>query len=646
MRRNGIAVAAAVVCLLALGSSGCSKESTGPGNHPPVAQAGSDQLVMLAVTVDLSGSSSTDSDGDELTYAWSFTSRPTGSSAAFSSTTTVETSFVTDVAGDYVVLLTVSDGDEEDTDTVTITAQPMMELTEDITTATTLTNINPTAGQPDYLVNSVLNVSGSLTIAPGVVIVFGAHAGFDIESGGSMGAVGTVTDSIYFRGQQRTPGYWYGLTFDSNNPGNILSYVEVADGGYGDYADVYVYADAQLTITHSTLRGSSTQGLFVEDATLNDCESNRFVANTGSPVSIYAELLGVLDSTNDFSNTGGTAWIEVRGGTVATEQVWPKLNAVCRFTAGTDLDAGVEIEPGAVLEFASSVSFDVNATAYLQAIGTATDTIKFRGVVDSPGYWYGIYIMSNDINNTLTYTDIRNGGYGSYADVYLNGTARVDISHSRLHRSSTQGFYAETEGIFSFVQNTLVNNSGAPVSVDAEQVRMLNQDSVFSGGNGTEGIIVRGGTVVTAGTWYRQDVPYRISASVTADAGVTVQAGAQLRFSAQTFFDVGTNGFLLAVGTVTDSIRFVGNSDTPGYWYGIIVNSDHVSNQLQYAVVADGGYGDYADVYVYDSGRISITNCHLRDSSTYGIFGESGCVVTESNNTFARNANGDVQINP
>jgi hypothetical protein len=127
---------------------------------------------------------------------------------------------------------------------------------------------------------------------------------------------------------------------------------------------------------------------------------------------------------------------------------------------------------------------------------------------------------------------------------------------------------------------------------------------------------------------------------------LTVQAGARLYFSAQTSFDVGTTGYLVAVGALGDSIRFLGESNTPGYWYGITINSNDIDNELQYAVVADGGYGDYADVYVYSGGLITITNCHIRDSSTYGILGESGCVVTQSANTFARNASGNVFITP
>ena len=58
----------------------------------------------------LDGSRSFDVDGDPITYAWSFASRPAASAAALIDATSVNPSFVVDKPGAYSVQLIVNDG--------------------------------------------------------------------------------------------------------------------------------------------------------------------------------------------------------------------------------------------------------------------------------------------------------------------------------------------------------------------------------------------------------------------------------------------------------------------------------------------------------------------------------------------------------
>ncbi len=152
-------------------------------NEIPVANAGSDQQVVAGSPVSLDGSSSTD-DGS-ITYAWAFSSVPTGSTAEFDSATSATPSFTPVVAGNYSIALTVTDGSAAtDSDTVVVwaNAQPVADAgidqsvqTDDVVTldgtgssdanaATTLTYtwtlIDPSSG------DATASLTGATTSAP------------------------------------------------------------------------------------------------------------------------------------------------------------------------------------------------------------------------------------------------------------------------------------------------------------------------------------------------------------------------------------------------------------------------------------------------------------------------------------------------
>lgn len=76
---------------------------------PPIAFAGLDQSVATSFTAQLDGSMSSDPESLPLSYHWSLLSSPSGSISAITDSDLAIASLVPDLAGDYVVQLTVED---------------------------------------------------------------------------------------------------------------------------------------------------------------------------------------------------------------------------------------------------------------------------------------------------------------------------------------------------------------------------------------------------------------------------------------------------------------------------------------------------------------------------------------------------------
>ncbi|PMG31547.1 hypothetical protein BCU94_07360 [Shewanella sp. 10N.286.52.C2] len=80
-------------------------------NTLPVAVITGDETGYQGQELQFSASSSSDDDGDSLTYTWSFISMPEGSTVESSVlTATTDTAFVADVTGEYHIQLVVNDG--------------------------------------------------------------------------------------------------------------------------------------------------------------------------------------------------------------------------------------------------------------------------------------------------------------------------------------------------------------------------------------------------------------------------------------------------------------------------------------------------------------------------------------------------------
>ncbi len=87
-----------------------------------MAIAGADLTARVGETVELDGASSSDRDGDPLTFRWTLQEYPEGSQTNLTGESAPTTSFVPDVAGTYRITLVTSDGkDESVPDSVLVT---------------------------------------------------------------------------------------------------------------------------------------------------------------------------------------------------------------------------------------------------------------------------------------------------------------------------------------------------------------------------------------------------------------------------------------------------------------------------------------------------------------------------------------------
>ena len=261
---------------------------------------------------------------------------------------------------------------------------------------------------------------------------------------------------IVFRGKEKIKGYWKAILLYGKTD-HQLAYCRIEDAGGqgaafgGEEGSLIVgtgLGDAGISLENCQITNGATQAIYIrKESTLNKFTNNT-ITNCDYVASVTANSLGQLAGTANILTGNIHDQVKVKGDQVRKPGLWPALPVSFLFSAETQLENEITIEPGATLLFdanAELVLYKNNSTtAKLFSNGTPAKPIIFKGANTTAGYWKGIRVDAGLAR--FTYCTISDGGKtGSGANTgnfYITkslGDVDVTIQNSTVSNSSNHG---------------------------------------------------------------------------------------------------------------------------------------------------------------------------------------------------------------
>ena len=518
------------------------------------------------------------------------------------------------------------------------------------------------ADNPHIIVDDVF-VEAVLTLEPGVIVKFGPGAGLyvGVDAKGALYADGTADLPIIFTSNFTPvgPGNWNGITFDRFTVSGVtvLNHCVVEYGGDNGYGNIYCH-DASLAITNCTIRHSSTYGVYAERrivAGFTDFSGNTITQNAEYPIRIDAEHIRTLGPGNILTGNAKDG-ILVGNGEVYTSGEWLNHGVPYIVTNELDIQHGsgpiLTIASGNTLRFKAGTGIlvgDWNPAALVAdgSSGQITFTTDITPAIS--GSWNGITFCDGTIDGVTKLNNcvIEYGGGNGTGNIYCI-SASPTITNCSIRNSNKYGVFS-SYGFTEFSDNTITENAGYPLGIDAEYVRTLGPGNNLTG-NTKDGILVGWGYIYTSGEWLNHGVPYIITRSLTISYSdipvLTIAPGNTLRFRADTWLLVGyQNQSALVADGSSGQITFTTDitPPEPGKWNGITFDGNTVDaiTKLNNCVIEYGGGNGKGNIYCI-SASPTITNCAINYSSHWGIYLEGESSPTMYGNTFTGNQDGDI----
>lgn len=307
-----------------------------------------------------------------------------------------------------------NDGNDPDTDTSDVgtdsesSTSPNLD-TYDWSGDITLVNRVEDPAQADYTLSTEAELEGTLTIQAGVRIAI-EPTGAILVNEGSIRSNGTAEAPVILDG---------GLGLILRTGSHTLTYTEIRDAATGN--QFLAYEPAAVTLGLDNLQATAT----FDHVTIADSNGVGLFVDTGS--SFTATGLSITGSTGEYAVVTDYDQLGMFGSDVTLSGA---LNPTVRSRAYTELESATTFDfPSAPVVMADDLDIvgtgslilaagtelrfpagtGLYATGALVANGTAEAPVILRSTAETAGSWDGVRLMAAT-GNTLTYTEIRNGG--------------------------------------------------------------------------------------------------------------------------------------------------------------------------------------------------------------------------------------------
>lgn len=294
------------------------------------------------------------------------------------------------------------------------------------------------------------------------------------------------------------------------------------------------------------------------------------------------------------------------------------------------------VEPGTTLYFDVDAGLSIEGNATLIATGEPDDPVSFRGEHSELGYWRGLRIASAGphLIEEATVADAGSSRWDTArphtrGGLVVDGDAPdVDIAETSFENHEFAAISTHAPEAELSIASSHFSKSDYALRIEAAHIGGLADDLVFDDNRNDVVAIHTDEPVVESAVWPALEIPYRFDEPVRVQRTVEVKPGTTLAFSRHAGLDF-DGGTLIAEGTSDELIRFVGTTDSRGYWRGLRMRNTapEVYNRLQHVEVLHAGSerwmsrwsNSQGGVLVHDGGRLDINRSLIAHSGYHGL---------------------------